>query len=142
MTADVIHAKLGLLRDNLEKLAQIPQSTLDEFLGDFRNLDSALLRLQTTIQALIDVGSFVVAQQGLGAPSTSRDILALLERSGHLPEGATDRFGPLFGFRNRVVHLYDRIDPEIVFRILTEERGDLLDLAKLLTKALEGDTAG
>jgi uncharacterized protein YutE (UPF0331/DUF86 family) len=141
VTPEAVHAKLALLRDNLEKLAEIPQGTYDEFASDFRNLDSALHRLQTSIQALIDLGSLVVAQRGLGVPDTSRDLLVLLEKAGHLPVGAEARFGPIFGFRNRVVHLYDRIDPQIVFRILTEHRGDLEDLAKLLVRALSSPSS-
>src|SRR5207247_2057830 len=128
--------KVMLLRDNLEKLAQIPQSTFAEFAADFRNIDSALHRLQTSIQALIDVGSFALAKLGLGAPASSREILERLEQAGRLPPGAADRFGPIFGFRNRVVHVYDRIDPKIVFQILTEERADLEELLRLMLDLL------
>lgn len=46
------------------------------------------------------------------------------------------RAGPIIGFRNRVVHLYDRVDPQIVFRILREQRGDLRDLLRLLVEQL------
>ncbi len=139
MTSAQIQTKLALLRDNLEKLDQIPQQSYEQFASDFRNLDSALHRLQTSIQALIDVGSFVTAGRGLGAPGTSRDILDGLEQAGLLPPGAADRFGPIFGFRNRVVHLYDRIDPQIVYRILTEERQDIEELLLLLLALLDGE---
>jgi uncharacterized protein YutE (UPF0331/DUF86 family) len=136
MTEPEIPAKLAILRDNLEKLAKIPQGSFDEFDSDFRNLDSALHRLQTSIQILIDIGSLVLAERGLGAPATSRSILESLTAAGHLPAGSVERFGPIFGFRNRVVHLYDRIDPQIVFRVLTEERADLEALAQLLVATL------
>jgi uncharacterized protein YutE (UPF0331/DUF86 family) len=136
MTEPEIPAKLAILRDNLEKLAKIPQGSFDEFDSDFRNLDSALHRLQTSIQILIDIGSLVLAERGLGAPATSRSILESLTAAGHLPAGSVERFGPIFGFRNRVVHLYDRIDPQIVFRVLTEERSDLEALAQLLVATL------
>ena len=137
MTFDEIRSKLDVVRDNLERLAQIPQSSFAEFSADFRNLDSALHRLQTTVQALIDLGAFAVARRGLGAPTSSVDVLERLEHHGHLPAGATERFAPVFGVRNRVVHLYDRIDPEVVFRILTTERPDLEELLRLLLAALE-----
>jgi uncharacterized protein YutE (UPF0331/DUF86 family) len=35
------------------------------------------------------------------------------------------------------VHLYDTIDPAIVYRILTEDRHDLIELARLLTAAID-----
>jgi uncharacterized protein YutE (UPF0331/DUF86 family) len=48
-----------------------------------------------------------------------------------LPAVSTQRFAPIVGFRNRVVPLYDRIDPRIVYRVVTDRRRDLLDLLDL-----------
>jgi uncharacterized protein YutE (UPF0331/DUF86 family) len=136
VTAPDIRSKLDILRENLARLAEIPQATYAEFASDFRNLDSALHRLQTSIQALIDVAAYVCAQRGLGTPGSSFDVIERLERAGFLPAGAAERFAPVVGFRNRVVHLYDRIDPQIVYRILTEERADIEELFRLLVDAL------
>ncbi len=72
MIWEEIQSKLATLRDNFEKLDQIPQGSYEEFVSDFRNVDAALHRLQTNIQSLIDVGSYATAKLGLGAPSTSR----------------------------------------------------------------------
>lgn len=136
MTDDAVPAKLAIVRENLEKLERIPQASWQEFDADFRNLDSALHRLQTTIQALIDIACYVVALRGLGVPRTSLDALEKLEAAALLPAGAAQRFAPIVGFRNRIVHLYDRIDPQIVYAILTKNRGDLIELARLLAATL------
>ena len=79
MSPEQVQAKLAQLADAIAKLRQLPQATLEEFRGDARNIDAALRRLQVAIQILIDVGSHVVAQLGLGAPDTSRDLLERLE---------------------------------------------------------------
>ena len=136
MTLDQVHSQLAILRDNLDKLSELPQDTYEEFCADFRNLDSALHRLQTSIQALIDIASFATAQKGLGAPKSSLESLQKLESAGHLPVGSTERFAPIIGFRNRVVHLYSSIDPRIVYDILTRERGDLEELGRLLVETV------
>ncbi|MCA8975381.1 MAG: DUF86 domain-containing protein [Planctomycetes bacterium] len=127
-----IEAKLAVLRENLTRLEQIPQASYEEFIADFRNIDSALHRLQTSIQALIDIGSYRLGRLGLPPPTTSRDVLTLLEKEGHLAEGSAERYAPLFAFRNRVVHLYDRVDAQRVFEILTLHRKDLATLLDLL----------
>lgn len=137
MTADTISAKFAVVRDNLEKLARIPQGSYVEFSADFRNLDSALHRVQTSIQALIDIASYAVAARGLGVPDTSLNALEKLEAAQILPQGTAQRYAPIIGFRNRVVHLYAEVDAEVVYRILTENRNDLADLASLLLSALE-----
>jgi uncharacterized protein YutE (UPF0331/DUF86 family) len=137
MTFESIAQKLDIVRESLERLESLPQSSYAEFSADFRNLDSTLHRLQTAIQALIDVASYVVSSRGLGVPQTSLEALEKLEAANLLPHGSAARFAPLIGFRNRVVHLYDRIDPQIVYQILTQHRGDLTDLAALLVRALQ-----
>jgi len=60
---------------------------------------------------------------------TSRDLLERLEGTGKLPPGSTAKFGLSFAFRNRIVHLYDRVDDATVFEIVTEHLGDLEQLA-------------
>ena len=132
MSPEQIQHKLALLAEAISKLRQLPQSSLAEFRSDPRNLDAALRRLQVAIQILIDVGSHVVAQLGLGAPDTSRDLLDRLEAAGRLPPGSAARFGRMFAFRNRVVHLYDRVDDARVFEILTTHRADLPRVLALL----------
>ncbi|MFY9341782.1 MAG: HepT-like ribonuclease domain-containing protein [Planctomycetota bacterium] len=132
MTGKGIEAKLAVLRDNLARLGAIPQSSLAEFEADFRNVDSALHRLQTSVQALVDIGSYKLGRRGLRPPESSRDVLRTLEDDRAVPPGTTDRFAPLLAFRNRVVHLYDRIDTHRVFEILTRHRGDLAALLDLL----------
>lgn len=131
MSADPLQ-KAQLVRSNLEKLARLPQASYAEFAADFRNTEAALHLLQTSIQALIDMGSKACASLGLETPRTSFEVIERLEQAGRLPAGATQRFAPIVGFRNRVVHLYDRIDPELVHRVVVERRGDLLDLLDLL----------
>ncbi len=132
MSADSSLNKAHLVRTNADKLARIPQATYAEFEADFRNIEAALHLLQTSIQALIDLGSKRCASLGLDTPRTSFEILERLEADGHLPTDSVKRFAPIVGFRNRVVHLYDRIDPQIVYRVVTERRRDILDLLELL----------
>jgi len=124
--------KAQVVQTNLEKLERIPQRSYDEFAADFRNTEASLHLLQTAIQALLDLASGICARLGLDTPRTSFEILERLEANGRLPAGSAARFAPIVGFRNRVVHLYDRVDPQIVWRVVTERRRDLLDLLGLL----------
>jgi uncharacterized protein YutE (UPF0331/DUF86 family) len=136
MTPEQVQAKLAHLAEAIAKLRAIPQSSLDEFRSDDRNIDAALRRLQVAIQVLIDVGSHVVSRLGLGAPDSSHDLLDRLEKAGRLPPGSTARFGRMFAFRNRVVHLYDRVDDEFVYGIVTQHLRDLEVLAAHYIDAL------
>jgi uncharacterized protein YutE (UPF0331/DUF86 family) len=135
LTLTDVSAKAAFVREALDGLAAIPQATLEEFLSDPRNLPSALHWMQTAIQALVDIDLILVAARGLPAPRSSADVLESLEAAGALPAGSAIRYRPVVGFRNRVVHLYDRIDPAIVHRVVTEDRADLADLLDMLLSA-------
>lgn len=132
-----VQSKLDILKANLEKLDEIPQESFEQFSSDFRNLGAALYLLQTSIQALIDLASYLAAREALPAPRTSHEIFEGLEQAGFLPAGTARRAAPIVGFRNRIVHLYDRIDEERVFEILTVHRRDLVEILDLLLAALE-----
>jgi uncharacterized protein YutE (UPF0331/DUF86 family) len=43
----------------------------------------------------------------------------------------------VIGFRNRVVHLYERVDEARVYEILTEHRSDLATILDALLAALQ-----
>lgn len=135
MTHADVADKAAFVRAALEGLESLPQDSLETFLADPRNLPSALHWLQTAIQALVDIGLIVVSARGLPTPRSSSEVLERLEEAGALPPDSSPRFRPIVGFRNRVVHLYDRIDPEIVYRVLVEDRGDLVELLDLLLVA-------
>jgi len=135
MTRADLADRAAFVREALAALETLPLGSLDEFLADRRNLPSALHWLQTAIQALLDIGLMAVAARGLPSPRTSADVLERLEEAGALPTGTARRYLAIVGFRNRVVHLYDRIDPAIVYRIVTEDRGDLKELLRLLLDA-------
>ncbi len=135
MTFERVQSKLDLLRANLTQLDRIPQGTFDEWRGDFRNVQATLHLLQTSIQALIDVAAYLVAEHALPTPSTSLAVLEALETAGRLPSGTAARYASVIGFRNRVVHLYERIDERRVYEVLTAHRADLAALLDLLLAA-------
>ncbi len=130
MSPEQVQAKLAILAATLEQLRRMDVSSLEGFRADDRNMDAALRRLQVAIQILIDVGSHLVSRLGLGTPDSSRDLLERLEHAGRLPSGSTHRFGRIFAFRNRIVHLYDRVDEAVVFNILVSDLGDIEELAR------------
>ena len=120
-----VQTKIDVIQDNLEKLNTLKAKTFEDFRSDFRNIDSALHRLQTSIQALIDIGSYIVASLGLRAPTTNAEIVEILSDAGHLPKGKKETYIQLSQFRNRIVHLYNHIDAKMIYEILTNELDDL-----------------
>jgi len=109
-----VQTKLDTIPENLEKLEILRSKSYEEFTSDFRNIDSALHRLQTSIQALLDIGSYVIASLGLTTPSSHAEIIEVLHDNGHIDAGKATTYIKMAQFRNRVVHLYLRLHLEII----------------------------
>lgn len=49
MKKEDIQTKIEVILDNLEKLHILKEKSYEDFIADFRNIDSALYKLQTSI---------------------------------------------------------------------------------------------
>jgi uncharacterized protein YutE (UPF0331/DUF86 family) len=132
MNIEDVRGKLDVLASNERQLKWLGQLSEADFASDARNLDSALHRLQTSIQALLDVGAYVVGSLKLPTPQHSADIIINLRDAGMIDPAAADSYVRMAAFRNRVVHLYNRIDPAIVLDILQNHSHELQALQQTL----------
>lgn len=137
MKKEDIQTKIDIVLENLEKLKTLKKLSFEEFVSDFRNIDSCLHRLQTSIQALLDIGSYIIASLGLKTPETSAEIIELLTEEGYIPQERIGTYIKMVQFRNRIVHLYNHIDVEILYDILQHETGDIKELYELLLDIIE-----
>jgi len=132
-----VQSKLEILPENIEKLELLRALEYSEFCADFRNVDSALHRVQTSIQALVDIGSYIIAQLGLKTPDSSAEVIAILSANGFIAREDEERYISMVQFRNRVVHLYNSIDAELLYRILCEEIDDIRVLYRTFLEIIE-----
>lgn len=124
---DIQH-KIDFLIDNFEKLRRLKKYSLDELLSHFERVDSVLHRLQTTIEALLDIGRYIISSLGLRIPTTSAEVIDILKDESLIPEKEVRGYIEMIGFRNRVVHEYNTVDVSELYEILHKESGDLKKL--------------
>jgi len=137
MRREDVESKLDIIPENLEKLRVLGAMSYEEFISDFRNIDSALHRLQTSIQALVDLGGYIIASLGLRTPGTSGEVIEILIERGLLPKEQRDRHVSMIQFRNRIVHFYNNIDLKILYQILQEELVDIRELYRIFIQIIE-----
>jgi uncharacterized protein YutE (UPF0331/DUF86 family) len=138
MKKEDVQNKLDIIPENLEKLEILRAMGYEEFTSDFRNIDSSLHRFQTSIQALVDIGGYIIASLGLRAPGTSGEVIDILVEHGLLDAAQRDRYISMIQFRNRIVHFYNDIDLKILYQILQEEVVDIRELYRILLLIIEG----
>ena len=139
MRREDVQSKLNLIPENLEKLEILRTMEYEKFVSDFRNIDSALHRLQTSIQALVDIGGYIIGSLGLRLPSTSAEVIDILVEHGLLEKKKRDRYISMIQFRNRIVHFYNDMDLKILYQILQEELVDIRELYGKLILIIENN---
>lgn len=137
MKKEEVQRKLDIIPENLEKLKIFQAMDFETFKSDFRNIDSTLHRLQTSIQALVDIGGYIIASLGLRTPGSSAEVIDILVENGFLENDRKDRYISMIQFRNRIVHFYNDIDLKILYQIVQEELNDIRDLFRSLVLIIE-----
>ena len=132
MRKEDVQSKLDIIPENLEKFEILRGMDYETFILDFRNIDSALHRFQTSIQALVDIGGYIIASLGLRTPGTSGDVVDILVEHNLLKGEQRGRYISMIQFRNRIVHFYNDMDLKILYQILQEELVDIRELYQRL----------
>lgn len=131
---DLVAKKLALIETCIRELQTL--SRPEEIQNDIRELRFAAYTLHIAIQAALDIAAHIVSDDRLGEPHNNRELFELLERYGWiLPELAV-ALRQMVGFRNIVVHGYERINGVIVKDIVKNNLGDLLEFVKAIRSKL------
>src|SRR5207237_279756 len=88
--------------------------------------DAALLNLQRACDACVGLAMRVVRLARLGVPQDSAESFALLASAGLLDEKLADRMKKMVGFRNVIVHEYQKIDLAIVRSVIERDLDEVL----------------
>lgn len=121
---EVIEARIVIIEDNLDKLAQIPQTDFDQFVQDFRNVEAAKHLLQTAIEAMVDICSHLVARLRLQVPGNGTKLVQALAEANLLPAENVPKYTKMIRFRNLVVHLYAEVDDRQIYEIMRHNLDD------------------
>ncbi len=92
--------------------------------------------VQASAQVCIDVANHLIASEGWRTPTDFRDAFTVLEENTVLEPDLAERLRALAGLRNRLVHLYDDIDDELVHEALRDGLGDLRSYSRAVAALL------
>jgi uncharacterized protein YutE (UPF0331/DUF86 family) len=105
----------------LEKLYTLPEDTtaLDDL-----GIDGVLYRVQTSIDAAMDMAAMLVRDIGIDVGDDYENIDVLKEK-GVIDAGLTDELKRLNGMRNAIVHKYGNVDTELILHDLENVKEQL-----------------
>jgi len=108
------------------------------FEDDFYKQDAIAINLQRIAEIAIDMANHIVKTKKLGIPKSSRDSFDLLKSEKIIPDDLATKLKGMVGFRNLLVHDYQRLDIGIMKRVIESGMDDILEYTNIL---LQVDTA-
>lgn len=129
----VVAEKTAWIREMMGSIKRLPLDSKEIFLSDWRNTAAAESSLRRGLEALMDLGRHILAK-GFGQPVAEyKDIPRELSREGVLNDNDANLMKELAGYRNRMVHFYNEISNEELYRICSQQ---LEDVGKVLNALL------
>ncbi|CCJ33174.1 type VII toxin-antitoxin system HepT family RNase toxin [Caloramator australicus] len=122
---DKVRNKLLFIQENLKKLEELRNFTKEEFLNDFRNVDSAKYLLQTSIEAMLDIANHIIARNRWGKVESNRDSFEILHQNRIIDKNDIETYFLMAKFRNRIVHMYIEVDNETIYNVLQNNLKDI-----------------
>ncbi len=132
----VVHDRLRIAGLDLAALRALPQESLEIFRQDPRTPRAAESHLRRAIQALFDALRHLLAKaHGFGALEY-KEIARLAAKQGWIPDPElAANLVLIAGFRNRLVHLYQEVQDDEIYRIVRHHLHDLEHLAEAVREA-------
>jgi uncharacterized protein YutE (UPF0331/DUF86 family) len=128
---EIIRRRLQRFGEYLAILERFQRYDLEAFLSDPEHYGSAERFLQLAIEASLDMGSHVIADENLGSVEQSRDIPRRFREHGRISEDLEQRWIRMIGFRNILVHEYLEVDRNIVYDVVQNKLADLNELKQV-----------
>lgn len=126
-----------MLRQYKAQLLQVPASNFREYDRNFLIHKATERLLQTAIEACLDIGKHIIAQERFRFPQDNQDVFTILSEEGIVSQALCPRLCDMARFRNLLVHEYAKIDNAIVYGILKKRLGDFDAFARVIVEYLE-----
>ncbi|MBN2208978.1 MAG: DUF86 domain-containing protein [Candidatus Coatesbacteria bacterium] len=99
------------------------------FATDYLKQDAIAMNVQLACELTIDVANYIVRTKKLGLPQDSRESFALLQQAGLITIEQMKRLQGMVGFRNTLVHQYQKLNLQTLVEVIEHRVRELLDFA-------------
>ncbi|MEQ9714266.1 MAG: DUF86 domain-containing protein [Candidatus Asgardarchaeum sp.] len=137
MPSPGLRNRINRVSKALDRLKWLSKLNYEDFISDFRNIDSAERNLHIAIEGLLDIGSFIISELNLGAPKSYKDIGMILLKNKIVSLDIGNLMKDLARFRNVIVHCYAELLEDKIYDLLRNNISDLISVYEALLNAIK-----
>lgn len=119
-----IKSKIGIIRENFLELKKMQDLSLEDLARSARDLAAAKYFIRTSIEAMIDIGTHIIAKNLLGTPSTNVEVILILAKKGVISEDNLEVYTKMVKYRNRLTHFYNEVSAQEIYHTIQSRLGD------------------
>lgn len=133
----LVQSFLLQLEEKVSQLKKAPVKNLADLQKDPILLNGILHLLQTAVEICLDAANHMIADEGWRSPASNRDAFQVLFEQNVLTDDLNKRCQNMAGFRNILVHMYEKVDLADVYGILKKHLDDFTLFARAVKGFLE-----
>ncbi len=128
---------VNYVQEMLNRLQNQQGKGFEEFAEDFQAVDASLYELQTMLEAISDIAMHVVTGANLGSPNSRPEAIEMLAKNGIIPQELAEKISQSVRMRNVIVHHYPGVNLRIVYDVIQNDLGDIVDFCAEIVNYLD-----
>ncbi|MEW6621808.1 MAG: DUF86 domain-containing protein [Bacillota bacterium] len=112
------------LNSSTSLLRELSSISKDIFITDIHKVSSAKYNLIIAIEAIIDICNHIISKNGYRVPEDYTDTFNVMAENKLFTQDFAATLIKMARFRNRLVHVYWKIDDDILYDILQNDLKD------------------
>jgi uncharacterized protein YutE (UPF0331/DUF86 family) len=124
---DLILAKAGSVKRHIDRIKAKSDADVATFMRDLDRQESIAFNMHLAIQNCMDIAAHIISDEGLGVPGSAGEMFFILQENGFLSADLADRMVKAVGFRNLLVHEYQKIDLQRLHKAADNNVDDLIE---------------
>jgi uncharacterized protein YutE (UPF0331/DUF86 family) len=129
LSPDRIRAKLEDIARAVKRLERFQEMSREDFLNDEDSQDIARSRLLTAMEAALNICYHVAATGESRVPEDYAECFEMLGDEGYIHKKLASKLANMARFRNRLVHMYAKVDYGQVYDIICNALKDLKEFS-------------
>ncbi len=129
MNDTILNKKISIERCIVQIEKYYAQPSDIPFHQNYLLQDAIAMNLQRIGELAIDIANYVIKKKKLGLPQDSADAFVLLHSAGLISEELMRSMKGMVGFRNVLVHEYQKLDLAIMVKVIEKHLYEPLELA-------------